>query len=280
MQIIRLQEGNDAARVYCLPTATGSIHSYSELANAVGPGYSIYGVQLTERDANGKYREYASLPEMAAAIVPGLLAHHRDAPICLIGYSFAACLAIELAQQLIALGKFVPLLAIIDKSPPASSLAPLLRLKHFVRHAAPFVLRLLRSSLSDATQRRSYRDAIVYRVRGKHFIENADWYHSLTDERRAYVTKNIANLRSYRFKGTYPGNIILFRLPPAPGHDIHPLRFHQLADYGWSEATRTNVDVVHAPGDHGSIMAQPDVALIADALRRALSRVKLGSDES
>ena len=90
-------------------------HCYFELANAIGPGHLIYGIQFADRVQTGKFKEFSSLREMATAILPEFLAHHRDGPICLIGYSFAACLAIELAQHLIGLGKRVPLVVIIDR---------------------------------------------------------------------------------------------------------------------------------------------------------------------
>ena len=87
-------------------------------------------------------KEFSSLREMATAMLPEFLAHHRDGPICLIGYSFAASLAIELAQQLIGLGKSIPLVVIIDREPPTTSFTPLLRMKHFIRHVGPWTIRV------------------------------------------------------------------------------------------------------------------------------------------
>jgi thioesterase domain-containing protein len=105
VEIVRLQDGNCSASAYCLPTSAGTIHDYFELAKAIGPGHLIYGIQFADRVQTGKFKEFSSLREMATAMLPEFLTHHRDGPVCLIGYSFAALLAIELAQQLIGLGK-------------------------------------------------------------------------------------------------------------------------------------------------------------------------------
>jgi thioesterase domain-containing protein len=271
MEIVRLQDGNSRGAAYCLPTVAGSIHSYLELAKAIGPGHLVYGIRIADRMQPGKFREFASVREMVTAMVPGLLSHHRDGRIYLIGYSFAAYLAIELAQQLVRLGKLVPVVAIIDKPPPSASLPPLLRMEHFIRTIGPFALRLATRSLTDANRRLDYRNAMVQRVRGQHPFEESSWYQSLTKDHQDYVTKNLANFRSYRFEGEYRGRILLFRLRPLAERDAHPLRLRQLEDYGWGCITGATVDVVYTPGDHNSIMQGPDVEHIANVLRLALS---------
>jgi thioesterase domain-containing protein len=269
-----------------LPTLAGTVDSYFELAKAIGPGHLVYGIQFADRMQNGKFNEFASLREMAAAMVPDLLAHHRDGPICLIGYSFAAFLAIELAQQLVGHGKLVPLVVIIDKKAPSASLTPLFRIKHFIRNVGPWALRVATRSVTDADHRSRYRNAMVHKLRGGNIInfesdgwklEDDSWYQSLPENRQNYVTKNFANARNYRVEGIYSGTILLFRQTPLPDTkpDAHPLRIGQPEDYGWGAATGARVDVVHTPGDHISIKQHPNVVHIANALRLALSECDL-----
>ena len=64
MEIVRLQDGHGSASAYCLPTSTGTIYVYFDLAKAIGPGHSIYGIQLADRTHTGKFKEFSSLQEM------------------------------------------------------------------------------------------------------------------------------------------------------------------------------------------------------------------------
>ena len=261
MEIVRLQDGSDNASAYCLPTSTGSFHEYLELAKAIGPGHLIYGIQLADRVQMGKFKEFSSLREMTTAMLPEFLAHHRDGSICLIGYSFAPCLAIELAQQLIGLGKTVPLVVIIDGKLPSASFALFWRINHFIRYIGPWAIRV------GAVTEKKYRSLYYYKMSGTPV--GAPWYANLPEVHQEYTKNNLVSLRSYRFEGAYRNKILLFR--STDQQDRHPLRCGTEEDYGWSRVTGASVDIVYIPGDHLLMMQKPNVAHIAKALRLVLS---------
>jgi len=263
MDIVRLQDGDSRASAYCLPTATGAIDIYFELAKAIGPGHLIYGIQFADRVQTGKFKEFSSLQEMATAMLPEFLAHHRDGPICLIGYSFAASLAIELARQLIGLGKSVPLVVIIDREPPSAPFTPFVRVKHFIKYVFPWVIKVATRAVTDTHYRFLYYNKMVHRT---------SWYKDLPQDHQDYTKRNLAALRNYRFEGVYRNKILLFR----SDHGAHPLRCIQGKDYGWGHITGASVDVVNVPGWHFSMMQSPKVVHIANALRLALSDCQLG----
>lgn len=277
VDIVTLQDGNRSTTTYCLPTATGSVHSYFEMAKAMGPGHLVYGVQFADRVQIGSFKKFSSLRDMASAIAPGLLTHHRGGSVCLVGYSFGAFLAIELAQQLTQLGVTVPLVAIIDKTPPSASFGGLFRLRHFMSSLLPYALRLATKTVADTKLWLAYRHTIVRGLLGRNNFEREMWYLSLPRNHQDYVANNFANLRTYRFNGTYRGKILLCRLHPSAELDLHPLRFNQLDDYGWRRITGANVDVAYIPGDHGTMMQSRNVQHIATALYQALNDVEVAS---
>jgi thioesterase domain-containing protein len=262
VEIVRLQDGNSSASAYCLPTAAGTINDYFELVKAIGPGHLIYGVQFADRLETGKLKKFSSLREMAASMLPGFLAHHRDGPICLIGYSFAATLAIELAQHLIGIGKSIPLVVIIDREPPSAPFTPLSRIKHFIKYIGPWSIKVATRAVTETNYRSLYYDKIVHRT---------SWYKNLSEDHQDYTKKNIAALRNYRFEGKYRNKILLFR----SDHGANPLRCIQGEDYGWGRITGATVDVVYVPGSHRSILESPNVVHIANALRLALNECQL-----
>jgi thioesterase domain-containing protein len=269
VEIVCLQDGNNGAPAYCLPTTAGTLESYYRLAKAIGPGHLIYGIQFADRLPSGKFRKFASLQEMAAAMAPDLLAHHRDGQICLIGHSFAGFLAIELAQQLVGHGRHVPLVAMIVGRGPSASFTPLFRMKNFIRNVGPWALRVATRAVADSNYRSMYRDKL--KLERHHKFVDTNWYQSLPKDHQDYVTNNDANLRKYRFEGAYHGKILLVRKKFVPELDTHPLRFDQLEDYGWGAATGASVDVVYTPDDPTSMLYRHDVVDIANALRLALS---------
>lgn len=269
MEIVCFQNGNNSASAYCLPTTAGTLESYYRLAKAIGPGHLLYGIQFADRLQSGKFMEFASLQEMAAAMVPGLLTHHGDGPICLIGHSFAGFLAIELAQQLVSHGKHVPLVVMIVGRGPSSSFAGGFRINNFVRNVGPWALRVATRAVSNSHYRSMYRDK--FKLTRNHKFTATSWYQSLPKDHQDYVTNNDANLRKYQFEGAYHGKILLIRKSFLPELDAHPLRVDHLEDYGWGEATGASVDIVCTPDDPTSMLYRHDVVDIANALRAALS---------
>jgi thioesterase domain-containing protein len=257
VEIVRLQDGDSSASAYCLPGPSGAFYDYFDLVKAIGPGHLIYGIQLADRGQTGKFKEFSSLREMATAMLPEFLAHHRDGAICLIGYSFAACLAIELAQQLIGLGKTVPLVVIIDGMPPSASFTAFLRMKHFIRYLGPWVIKVATRAVTDTN----------FRTLGYYKMAGSSWYANLPEDLQNYIKKNLGNARNYRFEGVYRNRILLFRSADRGAS----LRCSPGKDYGWGGITGASVDVVYTPGDHGPMMQNPNVVHIANALRLVLS---------
>jgi thioesterase domain-containing protein len=269
VKIVCLQQGNDNTPLYCMPTLTGSVSRYLELAKILGADRPVYGIQIADQAQTGKLEAFASLREMAASIAGKLLTHHRDGPICLIGYSFGGYLAIEVAQQLVGHGKLVPFVGIIDTMPPRASFAPAYRIYHFVRNVSPWGLTVV-TKIAWV----NFRNAILRKLRRQPKIHPRHWYEDLPEYRKNIVVQNLANSRRYRFEGTYRGTIFLFRQYPSAASFNHPFwalfRPRELEDYGWRRVTRANVHVVYISGDHNSCMFQPDVVYLSNELSLAL----------
>jgi len=230
VEIVRLQNGESIASAYCLPLSSGAIDRYFELAKAIGPGHLIYGIQIADRLQTGKFKEFSSLREMVTAIIPEFLAHHQDGPVCLIGYSFASYLAVELAQHLIGLGKTVPLVVIIDGRPPPASFTPFVRMKHFLRYVGPWTIKVASKALTDT----NFRTLFYYKMAG------SSWYAKMPEDLQDYIKANHVNAQDYCFEGVYRNKIVLFR----SAHHGASLRCGPGEDYGWGGITGASVEVV------------------------------------
>ncbi|OKK14278.1 oleoyl-ACP hydrolase [Streptomyces sp. CB00455] len=92
-----------ALRLVCLPHAGGAAHSYLQLAEALGPGVEVLGVQYP-----GRYDRMADPLigdlKMMAGHIAAALGPLRDAPLALFGHSLGGLLGYEVAARLEAVG--------------------------------------------------------------------------------------------------------------------------------------------------------------------------------
>jgi thioesterase domain-containing protein len=272
VEIVSLQDGNDKTPLYCMPTVSGSVSAYIELAKIVGQDRPVYGIRTVHRAQTGSLELFASLQDMADCIAGKLAEFHSYGPIYLIGYSFGGHLAIEVARQLVERRKAVPLVAIIDKAPSRSCVSFSFRAFHFLRYVGPWVLRIMIRLVNDPKHRVSYRDIALLKLRGRRRVESESWYKEMPKRRKEYLDLSLANARKYRFVGKYNGKMLLFRQKPSPATTKHPLKpWGRHDDYGWHRTTGADVQVIYLTGDHASCIQHPDVVDLASDLRTAMN---------
>jgi thioesterase domain-containing protein len=270
IEIVCLQKGDESASLYCLPTASGSANAYLEVATALAPDHAVYGIEVSERARTNSFDKFTSLLEMSESIVPILLAHRRTGPICLMGYSFAGHLAIQVAQCLARAGRSVSLLAVVDAMPSWMSFSLVFRVRHFTRYVGPWLLKIGTRSVTDERHRSDYVRSILQTIRRQHMFEGEGWFTNLTEARQTFLLRTLAFSYNYSFEGTYDGTIFLFR--PADAVYDSPLRTGQLGDFGWQQVTGANVRVVKISGDHSSCLQGSNAICLANELRLAFGK--------
>lgn len=266
VEIVCLQKGNQCASLYCLPTASGSVSSYLELAAALAPDHAVYGVRISGRAQTEGLKRFTSVREMAETIAPELIAHHGGGPISLVGYSFGGHLALDLALQLERRGRPVSLLAIIDTMPSRMSFTRGFRIRHFLRYVGPWMTNIATRLVSDPQHRADYVSDSFRRLRRQYRSSDDKWFQDLPIQRKEFVWDNISHARTYRFEGRYRGTICLFR--PTDVKYGSPFRTGQLPDFGWQHVTGADVRVMHIPGDHSSCLVGAQAVHLANELRR------------
>lgn len=115
--LVSLQSGQSGgASIFCVPGAGATVVSFSELVGRLAPDYRIYGFQPRGMDG-------ASVPHTSVAAAArsyaGVLAEMRlSQPIHLLGHSYGGWVAYEMACLLVATGREVASLTMIDTSAP------------------------------------------------------------------------------------------------------------------------------------------------------------------
>jgi amino acid adenylation domain-containing protein len=209
----------------------------------------------------------SKIKAIAAHHVKDILLIQPEPPYLLCGYSFGAVLIDEIAQQLLAKGKQVSLVVILDR----------------------------------------YGYQPIYRLYAKLVTFLTDHWHHLAPlsfrDKLRYIQENLKRLRSKRFpKSTegeksqppytsqaYPGKVILFCCIPNK-HDSVPsdreipiisskftLLFFRRA--GWDKRVRPDLEIITVPGDHISMQQEPHVKVLAEKLQVCLDQAVIKTEQ-
>ncbi|MFE6499119.1 amino acid adenylation domain-containing protein [Kitasatospora sp. NPDC057738] len=111
--LLPLRAGGDRPPLFCVHPAAGISWVYSGLLRHLGPEQPVYGLQA--RGLRGDAP--ASVAEIAEDYVRQIRAVRPDGPYHLLGWSFGAVVAQEMAVRLRAEGAEVGLLALLDGAP-------------------------------------------------------------------------------------------------------------------------------------------------------------------
>lgn len=111
---VKLKNGSERTPIL-IAHGLGGRASFSELAKHVETEHSIYGIQA--RGVDGLEKPVERIEDMAEFYLEALGQLQPHGPYILIGYSFGGLVALEMAQRLLAEGKNVSLLALVDTYP-------------------------------------------------------------------------------------------------------------------------------------------------------------------
>jgi thioesterase domain-containing protein len=265
---------------YCVHSIAGDVRIFGKLIGALGPDQPLYGIQVPKEKMKPEFA--ASIEGIARDHVKTVLAFQPTGAFVLGGWSTGAIIALEMSQQLAAMGRDVPLLVAFDGAPSNTGAG----LSHFdpryfwklLRNAPRWIadhdaaswswrgfarrvadrLAFKRDILSLRFPRRHtlHRER-VQELLGKEAWSNdqANFIRALWEAQRTYVPK------------PYFGRVVLYEA------EVQPL-FHllQLRD-AWAKITQ-QVETVRLPGGHGSMFREPGVSILATHLRKCLAEVQ------
>jgi aryl carrier-like protein len=113
--LVPLRAGDARRPLFFVHPSGGSVHWYNELARCLAPDQPFYGLQAIGLDDSGPIHE--RIEDMAAHYVRALRERQPVGPYQLGSWSMGVAVAFEMAQQLLAQGQEVRLLAMLDQGP-------------------------------------------------------------------------------------------------------------------------------------------------------------------
>lgn len=266
--LVVLQANGAKPPLYLTHTAPGDVLGYMKLVYYLGNDQPCYGFQSL-----GLHRiedSHASLPEMAAHYVKLLREFQPEGPYYLGGWCFGGNVALEMAQQLVAQGQKVALLALFETwaHPP-----PVTNLRYYT-HRFACLLGLGPHALARYAKRNLLR---IFRINSAPDPDAGEFEFSATQQgplkNREHVYKiNLAATRKHKSRH-YPGTITLFNGTYYQSHDILSPQsgFMTLAD---------GVETHLIPGSHRSVIKEPSVRILAEKLKTCLEHAQAESAKS
>jgi aspartate racemase len=117
--LVEIQPGGSRQPLFFVHAVGGSAFSYIELANQLGPEQPFYTFQSEGLDE--RYKPHTQIAEMAAHYIAEMQMAQPEGPYMLGGWSMGGVVAFEMARQLIEQGHKVSLLTLIDSFMPFSN---------------------------------------------------------------------------------------------------------------------------------------------------------------
>jgi thioesterase domain-containing protein len=258
-----------------MPGIGNEMWTFLELVKNVVADQPVYGVLPSERATDRS----ATLTETAARYVADIEAFLPDGPFALGGYCSGAVTAFEVARQLRARGRRVPMLVVFDYWLEETSIDVI----PFLTNAATWVADdLLRTSVSNhiGRARSKLRLARTRLLRAVGATAAPDdlrdilglWRYA--DHEAQRLRRDIDAIDAYRFS-EYDGPIHVFRARTrALTTGRHPTK-----DLGWRRVAAGSLTIETVPGSHDSMFGRPHVVTLAERLEAVLQSTFRDADQ-
>jgi amino acid adenylation domain-containing protein len=256
----------------------GNVWCYKELVQYLGDDQPFFGVQPREPE-NGLVVYHSEVEPMAKDYVQAIRGFQPVGPYWLAGWSMGGVIAFEMARQLQQQGQEVAMLALIDAGVPGAQES---------EHNWAVLLSIFAYDLGLTGE--NFKRPPSWTPRPQMVELRQLW----VEARRAAVVPSEMTLVEFRklfdiFKlyanttrrykpGQFQGKVTLF----SPADKVEQIVFskdntpenpkHDKLDAfkGWGSLATEGVDVHHVPGNHFSMLREPNVQILGEQLRQCI----------
>ena len=252
--LVKIADGAPGIQpLYCVHGAGGHVmflHEWQEHLAEI----PLYGFQA--RGFDDIAEAHHSIEDMAATYVAELVKHQPDGPYMIAGYSGGGVVAFEMVQQLKRLGYATSLLALVDTFHPT------------VRPRRLGLFERVREVLKDPLRflRKFYRVKIAWRLTEFRTARNNQSEHEEQplEHREFYMFDHFDRLWTEYQAQSYDGSVLLLR-----AQEEWIIFDHVDNSKGWLADVR-DLTIRVVPGDHRSLITQPNLTVTLNVLREEL----------
>ncbi|NET73129.1 MAG: amino acid adenylation domain-containing protein [Sphaerospermopsis sp. SIO1G2] len=277
--LLTLKSQGNATPIFCLPGANAHGFYFQDLALNLEE-HPVYSLETPGRD--GVTAIPNSVENHAHHLIEVVYQKQLENPYILVGYSSGCAVALEMAYQLEQQGKKVGLLAISD----AGLVSHPEKLLH--RADIDWIWQLLQriEALKNVHLGLEYADLaaqiddqsrwdLAAKLLYKHKVLPEYSSIELLQINLQVMKKITSNYANYQPNYQINAPIVLFRAQE--NHEIvlqevRSISNYDLPDWGWQAFTQKPVQVISIPGNHGRMLYEPNVKMLANKLKIMISQ--------
>ncbi len=246
--------------LFCVHGAGGNVLNFKVISDRLGAQQPFYGLQA--QGVDGRLPPLPTIEAMAAQYVEAVRSVDPEGPYRLAGYSGGGVIAWEMAQQLRAAGAQVEAILMIDTLAPDAALrkVPLLDKLWLKRHwTLDFALDWPARRKRAREMQRSYQLALEQLARGEPLPPELVDFH---------LFRNFTDAQAQYRLQPWDGEVVLFKAKLA-----ETLYLYAGDALGWQHHVARPARVVEIAGSHFTMMAEPGVSELVEAIRGELARL-------
>lgn len=261
--LVSIQPSGSQPPFFCVHPAGGNVLCYMDLSRHLGAEQPFYGLQAAGMD--GKQPPFTTIEDMAAYYIAAIRTIQPQGPYSIGGWSFGGIAALEIAQQLRQQGQDVNMLALIDCPAPLTG-----EDLEEATLAAWFIQDLEGRFDVDAT-RLQHLQQLDTAQQLNYILEQARLLNLVPPDAGVEQVNflfevfkcNMRAIERYTPR-PYDGLTTLLRAENQPPENPTDPAL------GWHKLL-TNVEVRWIPGNHYTMVREPDVQILATQLRACLA---------
>jgi acyl transferase domain-containing protein/thioesterase domain-containing protein len=248
--LVAIQVIGSKSPFFCVHGAGGNVLNLRDLSRRMGDDQPFYAFQM--QGVDGKLPPLRSIEDMAAQYLVPLREVQPHGPYLLGGYSGGGVIALEMAQWLRADGEEVALLAFLDTFCPV-------RPKRAITHQPVYRALRWRPTWWPGFEFGYKRARINWHISRGEPVPHALREFALYD---GYLTAQ------QRYKPSiYAGSATLFR-----AEEMDPALAWVGSSLGWQPYIAGGLEIKVIPGNHQSLVLEPNVQVLVSELLAALDR--------
>jgi thioesterase domain-containing protein/acyl carrier protein len=299
--LVPIQTNGDKTPLFCIHAVGGNVLTYVDLSRHLGTDQPVYGLQARGIDGKGEFHQ--TIKEMATHYIQEIRSFYPQGPYLLAGLSGGGVIAFEIAQQLVAQGHKVNLVALFDTYNPKYQKIRQRADVQYRQETDGIIgtiwtktkwLRKLRRSWRRLFQIVNYFLQLNLQEKKSFWLEKR---HSLKNNLKATIESIAYKLDPrpgrplpYRLRENavttnlraavltydpqvYSGKVTLFRASASIYQSVDGSPDSQ--ELGWDEFAGGGLEVHQVPGNHSTLITEPNVQVLAAQLKPCVDRAGL-----
>ncbi|HEX8772589.1 MAG TPA: amino acid adenylation domain-containing protein [Pyrinomonadaceae bacterium] len=268
--LVALRSSGHHPPLFCVHPVGGTVLCYSALSRHLGTEQPFYGLQSCGLD--GRVEPLETIEQMAATYLSAIREVQASGPYTLAGWSLGGVVAFEMNRQLKSLGEQVRVLLMIDSWSPVAGMAvgDAELLRWFLKDLGVRPQVLPEAGLTDKGDAEEHLGAAL-EVAHEAGLLPADMGLPQLSRLFGIFKTNMRAMWKYVPRGSVERITLLRAGSPSPEEfRRHPAFAAADTALGWGALSDAGVDVHTVPGDHYSILAEPNVQVLAERLKASL----------